>query len=57
MGINIRPNNRCAHACHATLIDAACLIARRDFRADNELLAALGTASESAAGLLTRVNR
>ena len=39
-----------------TLVDTASLIAGRDFSADNDLLVPLGIASESATGLLARVN-
>ena len=46
-----------------TLVDTASLVAGRDFKADNDLLAPLGMlskldiASESVTGLLARVNR
>ena len=39
-----------------TLIDTASLITGRDFSADNDLLEPLGIASDSAPGLLARVN-
>ena len=40
-----------------TLIDAASLIAGRDFRADNDLLVPMGIAGESTTGLLARVTQ
>lgn len=39
-----------------TVVDAACLVAGRDFKGDNAVLAPLGIDGESATGLLARVS-